>query len=520
MSLNYSKEPRENTLQRIALLQSCYDTNKDYQKNRAAVMKQCGNDILFFVDMFGWTYNPRLDNSDIQFITYPFQVIFLQDMIKNIELERDSCTEKSRDMGYSWLLVAIHCYGFLFRGWASLYGSYKENFVDNRGDMDSFFERCRYFLSRLPEWMKPSDMIDKYMGISSEALGCSISGDSGENFGTGGRRKFVTHDEYALWQNDAKAFRKTKDVTNCRIFGGTPEGKFNVYGKIMTKHRDYVHLDMQRIRLHWSLHPLKTDEWYEKQKRSRTKLDIAKELDISYDDSVTGAVYKDFNTLATFGKYDFDPDLRLFTSWDFGRDMTAIIWWQKCFKTGRIFIIDAFQKPDTDIDFFSAFVTGQEVASFAYNEDEREMIERHKGWKHAYSNHFGDPYNGQSRSVVTTSTVQTVLARYGINMVFNRASKLEERIKKVELATRRMFVHDDLYDFIQAIIQSRYPETKEGREGTSEKTKPIHDINSHFRTALEYGIDNEPDHDLSKQLSNADMMANMYAERERERARA
>ena len=191
-------------------------------------------------------------------------------------------------------------------------------------------------------------------------------------------------------------------MTNCRCFGGTPEGRYNVYGKIMTEHADYVHLDIKKFRLHWLDHPLKTQEWYEKEKGERLKIDVAKELDISYDDSVTGAVYKDFTSVAKFGRYNFNPGLRLYSCWDFGRDMTAIIWYQKDFETDEIFIIDAYQKADKDIDYFVPFITGEVemVAGVAvgYDDDEVDKILEHGKWVKAYANHFGDPYNIDNRS--------------------------------------------------------------------------------------------------------------------------
>ena len=51
----------------------------------------------------------------------------------------------------------------------------------------------------------------------------------------------------------------------------------------MTNHKNYVHMNMMKIRLHRTLHPLKTRFWYEKEKLERTVQDLAVELDISYD---------------------------------------------------------------------------------------------------------------------------------------------------------------------------------------------------------------------------------------------
>lgn len=51
---------------------------------------------------------------------------------------------------------------------------------------------------------------------------------------------------------------------------------------------------MRHIRLHWSLNPMYTREWYEWKTRDMTPEQIAQELEISYDASVTGRVYQRF----------------------------------------------------------------------------------------------------------------------------------------------------------------------------------------------------------------------------------
>ena len=55
----------------------------------------------------------------------------------------------------------------------------------------------------------------------------------------------------------------------------------------MTNHKDYAHLLIHKIRLLWNQHPLKTNAWYELQKVERTSIDLAKEVDISYETSVS-----------------------------------------------------------------------------------------------------------------------------------------------------------------------------------------------------------------------------------------
>ena len=463
------------------------------KKLQSLLLAECRDNPLFFINVFGWTYDPRReevgDTAHLPFITYEYQDKFITGVIQCIRDGQDNITEKSRDMGYSWMIVAIQVWAFLFQEWSSLYGSYKEDYVDKQGDMDSHFERIRYMLSRLPRWMKPV-IQDKYMNISSGD--CSISGDAGQNFGTGGRRKFVVLDEFALWQFAEKAFRKTRDLSKCRIIGGTPEGRFNVYGKIMTKHKDYEHINIRKFTLHWKDHPLKDWVWYEKEKKNRTPLDLAKEVDISYDDSVTGAVYKDFQKKINFGKHIFDPNLSLYTSWDFGRDMTAILWIQKDFTNNSCYLIDSFQKTDKDIDFFAAFVNGIPTPGFSYTEKEMDLIEKHNKWKSYYFNHFGDPHNAHNRNVISENTIVKQLSKYDIHIQTKTGTVVADRINKTILSLPRYYIDDNQIDFIQAMTQARYPEVKEGSQGTQEKRLPVHDATSHYRTAFEYFVDSEP----------------------------
>jgi len=523
----YPKDQQENIRFRLELFERC---EKDLEL-RKWVMRKCKEDPLFFFNVLAWTYDPRKEgtgtSSHLPFITYPYQDIHILKTIKCIEDGIDLWAEKSRDMGYSWMMVVIQFWAWRFKKWSSLYGSYKENYVDEKGNLDSHFERLRYLVDRLPQWMMPSDYVMKYMNISSVELGCDIAGDSGENFGTGGRRKFVIPDEFALWQFDEKAYRKTRDLTNCRLFGGTPEGKFNVYGKIMTDHPDYAHIKKEKSTLHWTLHPEKAEgvclvdgrkpissadaffywkrgrqvisPWYEDQKLKRTPLDLAKEIDISYTASVQNRVYPDFENKIRVGKFEYEesPHKVLVSITDIGLDMTATLWIIKDLKTNRNMIIDAFQKKNEEIAFFAAPLTGHETPGYVYSEAEKEIIMKHYGWK--YLTHIGDPYNKDSRSSVKKSSATMELAKFGIHLRYPswepsdaKRTTVQERITKTSLRLGSLDIAEHLYEFREMIMQARYPKIKEGSESTSEKTIPIHDDTSHYRTCLEYYFDCEP----------------------------
>ena len=482
----YIKQVQENNKEkRLELLK--YSSPEGW----VTIIRKCKEDPIFFFNMFLWTYNPRLDKPHVPFITYPYQDDFIKQIVDAVETGIDVWIEKSRDMWLSWTMLWIFLWGFLFKEWSVLLGSYKEDYVDAQGNMDSAFERLRYMIKRLPKQLKPKDMLSKYMNIS--APWCwEISWDVWVNFWTWGRRKVVFMDEFALRPRDETALQKTKDVTECRIFWWTPNGTGNVYGKVMTNHKAYRHLLNKKIRLPWRLHPLKTNVWYEFQKMTRTATDLAQEVDISYETSVVNAVYPLFLQMATKGTYVYDVNRHTYWSWDFGRDSIAFCLWQKDFQTGNVFLIKSFKRVNWNIKDFAGLVLWKPYAWNSWVYDERDFKIMKFMQLVRFHDHFGDPYNSDSRTVVSDDSIRKALSEMWINITTNRKSTLRERITKTQLGMNRLFYDKDNYEWEQSIIQSHYPQKSENRELTTEQRQPVHDENSHFRTCTEYFFDNEP----------------------------
>lgn len=90
------------------------------------------------------------------------------------------------------------------------------------------------------------------------------------------------------------------------------------------------------------------------------------------------------------------------------------------------------------------------------------------------------------------SSIQTQLREFGIYLQRNNKTTVDERIRKSTLALDRVRIDNAQIDLIASMVQSKYPQVSENAQMTKEKVLPIHDENSHFRTAFEYFIDNEP----------------------------
>lgn len=447
----------------------------------------CARDIQFFFNSCLWTRDPRAESPDIPFITYPYQDQYL-DWLRSIGSKpEDGLTEKSRDMGVSWLVLGYLLHRWLFEdSFSALIGSYIEDLIDSTSNMDTHFERLRYLIKSLPGFLKPKQS-QGYMRLNNEENGSSIIGYAPTaKFSRQGRYSLVWADEFAFWQWGRGAWTAMGDATKCRLVTSTVNGKGNKFAELALKTK------INKATLHWTLHPKKDQAWYEEEKLRRTEDDIAQELDINYNKSVKGRVYPEFAERNYLAKQEYDPLQPLFIAWDFGfSDPTAIIWFQLNKYDNTVRVIDCYQNSNKAVDFYVPFITGEVKSGqvYTYTDEEYFMIQRHKGWQEA--THYGDP-TGSNRDRATGSSFIADLRKAGIYVNVNtKEFDLKTRIGKTKMLIRRLAIDKDLSEFIDALENARYPERSENSQATSPIDKPIHDWTSHYRTALEYYAVNE-----------------------------
>ena len=117
---------------------------------RESLRQLCSEDILFYINGFVWTYNPKnlVDgHSIIPMVTYPFQDDTLTDLVNCIGHE-DYLIKKSRDMGASWMcLLAFEWFWHFKQALSFLVVSRVEDLVDKRGDPKSLFWKIDFSMS-------------------------------------------------------------------------------------------------------------------------------------------------------------------------------------------------------------------------------------------------------------------------------------------------------------------------------------------------------------------------------------
>lgn len=444
---------------------------------------------IFFIENFAYTFDPRPEATlhHFPFILYPYQKDAIRWLVDHIDSGKDGLVEKSRDMGVSWILfVWVPLWYWLFRdGVNFLVGSYKEALVDNR-TKDSLFGMIDYAVDSLPKWILPrgfnKDKHRTQMKLTNPVTGNLVVGDTmNPDFGRGTRKTAILFDELGSWEYAKDAWDGAADSTSCRIANSTPKG-YNFYAMLRNSGIDV-------LTLHWKLHPLKDETWYEAEKKRRNdEAAIAQELDISYNKSLEGRVYSEWNEkYVQDGLFEYDETLPLYVGWDFGyTDDTAIIWCQ--IKNGRLRIVDCYRNNGKTIDFYVPFITGYMASDgYTYTKFDLEVIERHKGWKRG--THFGDPAGRFTNSVINL-TVMDVLRNNGI--VVNFADSWKEFNRRKAAAKHRILDGIDVNKnprtnyFTLCMTQASYPKVKHQGIEEVRSLKPKHDYTSHYRSAFEY----------------------------------
>ena len=311
----------ENLRWRIEMIRAARASAAD----QAALRKMCSEDILFYVNAFCWTYDPRRDDPTVPFITYPFQDEVFADLDASIG-RRDICIKKSRDMGASWMLCTLFEWRWHFKdGQSFLLVSRNEDYVDKPGNSKSLFWKIDFLHRNMPGWLLPR-MTRTNLRLTNDDNGSAIDGESTTgDVARGDRRTAIGMDEFAAFDVDAgyKALASTRDATKSRIFNSTPDGVGNAFYDVA--HSPNVH----QVVLHWTRHPVKADglyigpdgkprsPWYDSEvKRCIHPQEVAQELDIDFQGSdfqffdpkeIDRLVMQHCRPASHVGELEFDP---------------------------------------------------------------------------------------------------------------------------------------------------------------------------------------------------------------------
>ena len=250
--------------------------------------------ISDFINDWGLTVDPRNVGTDaavvLPFLLDPRQRDWVDFTIDNWQRRRYGMTVKSRDVGVSWLIVAVSIsVAVLYDDVAIGWGSYKKEKVDFRGDMGSIFEKGRAYFEGLPvEFRAGYDTrfhsFERRLFIPGTRS--SIIGEIGDNIGRGGRTSIYFVDETAYLEHGAMVDAALSKNTNCRQDASSVHGMLNTFAQ--RAHQKSILQNGQRFNFHWRDNPRFTQKDYDTFLETWGEVITAQELDMNFQASVEG----------------------------------------------------------------------------------------------------------------------------------------------------------------------------------------------------------------------------------------
>lgn len=247
----------------------------------------CKNDPVHWISNWVYAHDPRESAAYVPFDPFPKQCEFIEWMIEREAERRSGLCEKSRDAGITTLGAAYGAHGLTFReGFRMGFGSQKLEYVDHLGDPKSIFEKIRFILRQLPEWMMPKGWDprrhDNFCRIMNPQLGGTLVGESGDDIGRGDRTSVYWLDEAAVVEHADMVEAALSQTTNVRIYVSTPRGPGNWF------YRKRFGGTLPVFTMPWTADPRKDDAWLEKQKAELEPHVVAQEILLDYTASIEG----------------------------------------------------------------------------------------------------------------------------------------------------------------------------------------------------------------------------------------
>lgn len=287
--------------------------------------EKCKTDPVYWIEKYCRTFDPRRADGDrwVSFVLWDRQKEYVRWLQENYKNKRPCVVLKCRTVGASWLTLCFFLHIWLFERDAKLsLGSRKEEFVDSAGQMDALFPKVRSLIEGLPDWMRPEGLdksvLDLRMKLRNPQTGSMMTGEAGQNMGTGGRSTAYMIDEFAKVDFSTEVQGSVQDNSDFIVYISTPRGLNNEFARmIKAGHHPVFRFTYKDDpnRNFWFVGEWKVEEgkcsywnvtnsgngytelkdavypWYEEQKLVRDPLNLAMEVDADLYGSMENAVF-------------------------------------------------------------------------------------------------------------------------------------------------------------------------------------------------------------------------------------
>jgi len=232
------------------------------QSNIKQIIKQeyikCAKDPVYFMKKYCWIQHPT--RGRVQFNLYPFQ----EGTLKLLQKNDRSIILKSRQLGISTLSAGISLWMMVFQKDKSiLVVATKQDTAKN------LVTKVKFMYDQLPSWLQIGFTENNKLALrlknGSQVKAVSAAGDAGRSEAI----SLLIIDEAAFIETNKideiwGSSQQTLSTGGRAIVLSTPNGTGNFFHKMWTKAEEGTN-GFVPIKLHWSVHPERNQEWRDKQ---------------------------------------------------------------------------------------------------------------------------------------------------------------------------------------------------------------------------------------------------------------
>ena len=277
-----------------------YNKLKGNQRRIEAYKLHYSTNYIDLINDWGVTYDPRNDGiikpKNMPFILFPRQEDLVR-WIDQMRIDKERGTiNKARGVGATWVAGAYSVCAWLFEsGFSAGFGSRKADLVDRKGDPDSIFEKMRTFVDNLPVFLKPKGYTRVnhalYMRLLNPVNGSTITGESGDSIGRGGRKSIYFWDEEAFSENEVSNEASLSENTDVQIDISTHNGTNTLFFE-----KCEIYPDKNIFIMEWNSNIFRDQAWYDRKRAEKESIGMlhifAQEVDRDPGSTIENVVIK------------------------------------------------------------------------------------------------------------------------------------------------------------------------------------------------------------------------------------
>ena len=231
---------------------------------------KCGKDPVHFFNRYVKIQHPT--RGLIPFKTYDFQ----DDCTEAFNENRFNIILKSRQLGLSTLSAA-------YAVWLAVFYKDKSILViaTKLAVAMNFIKKVKTVIRNMPKWLLLPEIVENNKQSILFSNGSQIKAiPTSEDAGRSEALTLLIVDEAAFVRNFDEVYTglySTLQTGGRAIILSTPNGVGNMYHKLYVDAEAGVN-EYNPIKLLWDVHPEHDDEWFEKESRNMSKVQIAQEL--------------------------------------------------------------------------------------------------------------------------------------------------------------------------------------------------------------------------------------------------